>query len=113
MDYNEDRIRRQIIAGLKNPDPWRVELEEIDHGARLGVFYRSTDGVKRAVVATRGHSEDRIAFALLSELMNAPINEAATKPIPTSTSPYEGRRGKHPRTCTCSKHKAVDGAQAA
>lgn len=108
MDYDEGKIRALVVAGLKGPEAWRVELEPIDFGARLGVFYRDTGGVKRVSVATHGKTEEQIAFGLLSELMNRP--EIVTDSV---LSPYEGKSGRHPDTCTCSKHKAVNGAQAA
>lgn len=110
MGYSEEKIRSQVIAGLR-AEPWQVEMEEIDYGERCGVFYRSPQGIKRAMVETRDKTENQIAFALLSMLMNKPIEEAP--PIAT-TSPYEGKGGRHPSSCTCSKHKALDGsAQAA
>ena len=120
MDYDESKIRRQVIAGLRNPEPWRVEMEEIDYGKRLGVFYRSPNGVRRFSTDTSGKTEDQIAFALVRGLLDAPVLppviEAILKIAVASIqppSPYEGRRGKHPKNCTCSKHKAVNGAQAA
>lgn len=121
MDYSEEKIRFQVIAGLR-AEPWQVEMEEIDYGEKCGVFYRSPQGIKRAAVETRDKTENQIAFALLSILMNepAPAPETVTwteNSDPTSwdaISPYEGKRGKHPNNCTCSKHKALDGsAQAA
>lgn len=117
MDYNEDKIRAQVIAGLKTPEPWRVELEAINYGEKLGVFYRAIDGIKRVSVDTRGKTDDQIAFGLLSELMNRPIPvEEFAEVTPaawTALSPYEGKRGKHPNACTCSKHIRAHGSQAA
>lgn len=104
MDYDETKIRQQVIAGLR-AEPWQVELEQIDHGVRLGVFYRSPQGIKRVIAETVRRNEDQIAFDLLSQLMN--------KPIDIAPALYEGRAGRHPDNCTCSKHKAVNGAQAA
>lgn len=104
MDYAEEKIRHQVIAGMR-AEPWQVEMEEIDYGEKLGVFYRGKDGVKRVSADTRGKTEDQIAFALLSLLLN--------KPIEAEISPYEGKAGRHPDSCTCTKHKALDGSQAA
>lgn len=123
MDYSDQKIRTQIVAGLR-AGPWQIEMEEIDYGEKLGVFYRSKDGVKRAVTETRGKTEDQIAFALLSTLMNKPdLQEITELTVVRETlrqaaeagliSPYEGKRGKHPNNCTCSKHLRVNGSQAA
>lgn len=112
MDYSDQKIRTQIVAGLR-AEPWQIEMEEIDYGEKLGVFYRSKDGIKRAVTETRGKTEDQIAFALLSILMNKPeITPAPVSPV-SAPSLYEGKRGKHPNNCTCSKHLRVNGSQAA
>lgn len=104
MDYSDQKIRSQVVAGLR-AEPWQIEMEEIDYGEKLGVFYRSKDGVKRAVTETRGKTEDQIAFALLSLLMNKPEIVPAS-PI-SAASIYEGKAGRHPDNCTCSKHRAA------
>lgn len=113
MDYDEDKIRAQIIAGLKGCEPSRVELEQFDYGGKLGVYYRSPMGLQRVQTETAGKTEDQIAFALLSLLLNGHSEPRILHPVPPIASPYEGKRGKHPKSCTCSKHKGLDGAQAA
>lgn len=128
MDYDEDKIRRMVLNGLKNPDPWRVELEPINFGDRLGVFYTPTDGViKRESVDTKGKSDEQIAFGLLLALRDPVMvmatlkeieDENAAPPQPSMLqkamdgirSLYEGKRGKHPNNCTCSKHLGANGA---
>lgn len=132
-DYSEEKIRFQVIAGLR-AEPWQVEMEEIDYGEKCGVFYRGPQGIKRAMVEARGKTENQIAFALLAMLMNNQEykvigvgNHAAIIPtvLPEANalgeiqlpltpikSPYEGKGGRHPSSCTCSKHKALDGQQA-
>lgn len=124
MDYDEDKIRHQIIAGM-TCEPWRVELEAINYGERLGVFYRSPTGIIRAQTDAKGRTEDQIAFALISVLMDEVgekrrANFAVAAPganlkvqIDELPSPYEGKSGRHPASCTCSKHKGLDGQQAA
>lgn len=137
MGYDEHRIRKAVIAGLKQPEEWRVEMEAINYGERLGVFYRGPKGVQRVSVDARGKTDDQIAFGLLSELLNgkpdlAEITErtclvatvgqtkaalreemSGITPIMRGQSPYEGKRGKHPNSCTCSKHIKAHGEQAA
>lgn len=110
MDYSDQKIRSQVVAGLR-AEPWQIEMEEIDYGEKLGVFYRSKDGVKRAVTDTRGKTEDQIAFALLSQLMNKP--EIVEPKSINAASIYEGKAGRHPDNCTCSKHVKAHGEKAA
>lgn len=120
MDYDEDKIRHQIIAGMK-AEPWQVELEQFAYGARLGVFlHGGSYGIQRVQTDTKGRTEDQIAFDLLRLLMNAPLKDdqetklaCAAAMFGWKESPYEGKAGRHPATCTCSKHKGLDASQAA
>ena len=111
MDYDEDKIRRFVIAGLGVSEPWRIELEQINYGEKLGVFYRSTDGIKRASVSTISRNDEQIAAALVLAVQSLSLFPDKPLNAPPVKSPYEGKKGRHPDSCTCSRH--LNGAHAA
>lgn len=130
--YNDIIIRDLILQQMPGVEPWRMEMEDVDFGDRIGVFYRSADkGVIRHAVRAKGRTDSEIADDFIQFLTNEPdevsdapqslcqesegasaeVSELAAQDM--SKSEYEGRRGRHPRTCTCSTclaKKAVDGA---
>lgn len=67
-------IRRIILTHIPALAPWRIEMEGIDFGERVGVFLRLESGVHRIAVdafSKRGgpeKSEDRIAFELSQQI---------------------------------------------
>lgn len=125
--YNDIAVRSLILAQMPGVEPWRMEMEDVDYGERMGVFYRSADkGVIRHSVIAKGRTDEEIASDFLG-LLTGRSDEAAD-PIITATvgepvitpdtivvsmnasdvAPpnYEGRRGRHPGTCVCSKCSA-------
>lgn len=111
MDLDDSRIRNLVLTACPGIIPRHLEVCENDHGATVGFWYRRDDGtIQRgstiALNRTEAEVASEIATQLLSEQAKTEITAAALV-----MSPYEGKRGKHPNKCTCSKHLKADSGE--
>lgn len=125
--YNDAAIRQTILQAT-GIEPWRIEMEDIDYGERIGMFYRSPEGVVRHAVPMKGRTENEVAGDFIAFISGAQVvtldgvtisspemrepkslwaqpkefAEAVEKML--GDSPYEGKAGRHPLDCTCTRH---------
>lgn len=128
--YNDITVRTIILKSFPGIEPWRMEMEDLDYGDRMGVFFRKPDGtIQRVNVVVKGKTEEQIAADFVEKLKEPvplvyeqPRAFISTEPQTVlmsevnsikTFSPYEGKRGKHPKDCTCSKHGGMNGSQQA
>ncbi len=116
MDLDDSRIRRLVLAACPQIEAWRLEVSEINYGDLMGFWHRKGDGtVHKGHVLAIKRTEAEVAADIASELLSegARVEIDAIVAAHNATfqpSPYEGKRGKHPKSCTCSKHlKAASG----
>ncbi len=111
MDLDDSRIRRMILTARPDIQPKRFEVSEMDHGAVIGYWFRHETGEIMTGSAIALHrTEKEVAEELLSRIMAEEGRRLISTTDAIDRSPYEGKRGKHPKTCTCSKHlKAASG----
>ncbi len=101
---NDAQIRDLMIQAIPTLEPGKLEVSLMDYDRLAGFWYRSDEGVLRGSVIALHKTEKEIAAELASDLSDMIIRQNV------QMSPYEGRSGRHPDNCTCSKHlKAVDG----
>jgi hypothetical protein len=106
--YNDVIIRHRILAALPHLESWRVEMEEIDYGDKLGLFYRSPSGVKRVALPAKGVDDNTLAEGFIAFIKGEPRLLEVVAPVPppapgASPPNYEGRAGRHPLACVCSR----------
>ena len=108
---DDAHIRRLVLHAIPDIDPHRLEVQEMDYGAAVGWWLRNEQGYRdhgRTIALNR--SEADIAKDIASDIATlrcgTKIEEAVEFIIAPLPSPYEGKRGKHPNNCTCSKHKS-------
>lgn len=114
MNLDDSRIRSLVLAACPHIDPKRLEVSEVHYGDLMGFWHRKEDGTVHrdhvvAVKRTEAEVAADIAELLLQERTKVIIAEhhaaeAIAPPTAGPLSPYEGKRGKHPNNCTCSKH---------
>lgn len=112
MNLDDSRIRSLVLAACPHIDPKRLEVSEVNYGDLMGFWHRKEDGTVHtgnvvAIKRTEQEVAQDIAEKLLHKQAVANIEWAASKlseDLATAASPYEGKRGKHPKSCTCSKH---------
>lgn len=112
MNLDDSRIRHLVLAACPFISPRSLEISEMDFGAAIGFWHRKEDGTIQkgsavAIKRTEAEVAGEIAGALLGAKAQVDVHEAVK-----SLSPYEGKRGKHPKACTCSKHLKADIGQA-
>lgn len=105
--FSDIIVRNKILAALPNLEPWRIEMEEIDYGDKMGLFYRSPNGVKRVAFNSKAESEDELAELFIAFIKREPrvietkveANDIIDHDLPN----YEGRPGRHPDACICTR----------
>lgn len=119
MQVDDAAIRKTILRVRPDIDPHAFEVSEINYGDLVGFWYRPKGQpiiIGRTIALHK--TDHEISEALLTELMQEEGRRLlaeegsgdALPPVLFPPSPYEGKRGKHPNNCTCSKHlKAADG----
>lgn len=108
MQLDDARIRRLVLAACPHIEPHALEVCEMDHGATIGFWYRNPEGgIQRGAAGAIRRTEAEVAEELAAELLGT---KAKADISAAGKSPYEGKGGRHPNTCTCSKHlKATSG----
>ncbi len=122
--FSDMAVRKKILAAFPQLEPWRVIMEDIEYGDKLGLFYRSPNGVKRLTLETKGNNDDALAAGFIEFIKGEPrVLEA--KPSDTALGRYlenphhienrkiqvdsltalnyEGRAGRHPLACVCTR----------
>lgn len=117
MQLDDSRIRKLVLAACPHIEPKRLEVNEMDYGARMGFWYRKPEGgVQLGSAIALQRTEAEVATELAAELLGtkakADILEAGANNTHPEVSPYEGRAGRHPDSCTCSKHLKATSGQA-
>jgi len=104
---NDCLVRSLIINAVPNLHPSRLEVEMVDYDAATAYVYRDGPRILKGRTPAIQRTEQEIASALAANLTGQMVEHIiATSDI----SPYEGKPGRHPENCTCSKHlKAVNG----
>lgn len=103
---DDAQIRQLMIKALPSLiDPAKLEVEMLDYDSCAGYWYRGPLGTLHGRAVAIQRSELEIAAELAADLGSLFIVDALNADI----SPYEGKAGRHPDTCSCSKHKAVSG----
>ncbi len=102
---NDIAVRNRILKALPHLEPWRIEMEEIDFGDKMGIFYRSPDGPKRCALPAKNVNDDTLVEGFLSFIKAEPrVIEAKTTETELANAPnYEGRAGRHPTACVCQR----------
>lgn len=109
-------IRRMVLYAIPDIDPDRLEICMVDYDAAVGWWLRDDFGYKetgRAIAINR--TEKEIAAEIAGDITtrrcgtvidDIPIQIAPDEPMkaPAITN-HEGRAGRHPKNCTCSKHR--------
>ena len=104
MNLDDSRIRTLVLAACPAIIPKHLEVCENDHGATVGFWYRKEDGtIQRGNTIALHRTEAEVAAELASQLLE-PQTIATIAQAQATLSPYEGKAGRHPDTCTCSKH---------
>lgn len=109
---DDAEIRRMVLTAIPDIEPHRLEICMMDYDSAVGWWLRDDNGYKetgRAIAINR--TEKEIAAEIAGEIAtkrcgtlieDIPIQNT---PVEHVRSPYEGKRGKHPNNCTCSKHR--------
>jgi hypothetical protein len=123
---DDAHIRRLILTAIPDIEPHKLEVQEMDYGAAVGWWLTNEVGYKDhgRVIALRRSEADiakeiagdiatkRCGTVIEDAVVIGPfLEEAATSEdgktwTPIEISPYEGKGGRHPANCTCSKHRA-------
>lgn len=104
MNLDDSRIRHLVLAACPDIAPKSLEVSEMDYGVTIGFWHRKDDGTIQtgSVVAVK-RTEVEVAGDIAAELTGTKA-KADVQRAAVTISPYEGKRGKHPRSCSCSKH---------
>jgi len=105
---DDSLVRRMVLTAIPDIDPSRFEVCMMDYDATIGWWLRKDDGTKdhgRFIALNRTEKElaADIAADVSAKRCGTVIEEIGLQIAPKA-SPYEGKRGKHPNSCTCSKH---------
>ena len=109
---DDAHIRRLVLQAIPDIDPYRFEVCMMDWDAAVGWWLRKDDGSKdhgRAIAIRRTEGEIATEIATdISRIRCGTVIEGVEilPEILPDISPYEGKGGRHPNNCTCSKHKA-------
>lgn len=113
---DDAHIRRMVLAAIPQLEPGRFEVSMMDYDVSCGYWYRSPDfnnlqGRALAIQRTEAEIAQEIAAEIAGKMAAdkvVPITYSEmvdTGNMPHATrSSFEGRAGRHPNTCTCSKH---------
>ena len=97
---DDAKIRLMVLEAFPQIEPHRIEIEELDFGEVIGIWYRGGDNlITRVKTETRGKDEKDIAANLI-ELLSLRL----TPPVLVAQAPvtnYQGKRGRHPHDCIC------------
>lgn len=113
MNVDDAAIRKLILGVRPDIPPSSLEVCEMNQGDLVGFWYRPKDQpVMQGRTIALHKTDPEIAEALLTELMQEETRRKFAVASPgvdlkvqvTELSPYEGKGGRHPNTCTCSKH---------
>lgn len=105
---DDSQIRQMMIKALPGLiDPAKLEVGMLDYDAAAGYWYRGSDGVKHGRAPAIQRTETEIAAVLASDLGAHFVDDAMKDGI----SPHEGKPGRHPLDCTCSKHRTLNGSR--
>ncbi len=96
------QIRHLIAKAVPAIDPAKLEVCMVDYDAAVAYLYRDGQRILQGRAPAIQRTEAEIASVLAVDLTTHLI-ESVMAEAP-SLSPYEGKGGRHPRTCTCSKH---------
>lgn len=104
---NDCLVRQLMLKAVPSPLPGRLEVEMVDYDAATAYVYRDGPRILKGRTPAIQRTEQEIASALAANLTGQLVEHIiATADI----SPYEGKPGRHPENCTCSKHlKAMNG----
>lgn len=97
------QIRQLMIQAIPSVDPTKLEVEMMNWDGIAGYWYRTDMGTLHGKAIALHKSEKEIAAELASDLSSLIVGETL------GLSPYEGKVGRHPDDCTCSKHKGLNG----
>ncbi len=106
---DDSQIRQMMIKALPGLiDPSKLEVGFLDYDASAGYWYRDTAGTKHGRAPAIQRTETEIAAVLAADLGSHFVADALANAI-DDASPYEGKPGRHPSDCTCSKHGTLNG----
>ncbi len=129
---DDARIRQMVLQAVPDIDPYRLEVSELDYGKTVGWWLRNDQGYRdHGKVEALNRKDGDIAVSIAQSInmvrCGTVIEEVDLGCVlvgeeagPTWTdhdpkvdfitthepSPYEGKGGRHPNNCTCSKHRA-------
>jgi hypothetical protein len=95
---NDAEIRRLMIQAIPALDPQKLDVSLMDYDAVAGYWYRGDMGTLHGRAIAVNRPEKDIAADLAQDLSSLIIGDRL------EISPYEGKAGRHPDNCTCSKH---------
>jgi hypothetical protein len=113
---DDGKVRALILVDHPEIEPHRLEMEDIDFGEKMGVWYRTGDNlIIRVNAACKGRTEADVAADLSAQLTErlqpmTIVIQTSEFVAPTLVIDFTGKRGRHPASCickTCAKKAAL------
>jgi len=101
---DDAHIRQLMIKAIPEINPALLEVAALNYDATVGYWYRGEMGTLHGAAIALNRPAETIAADLATDLASLIVGDRL------GISPYEGKAGRHPDDCTCSRHaKAVNG----
>jgi hypothetical protein len=97
---DEPAVRALMLKGDDRLEASKLQVMEYGFGASCGYVYRHPDyGTLSGRVIAIQRTNEEMAAGLLEDLLPKIAEQTMRR------SPYEGKPGRHPDICTCSRHR--------